>query len=100
MRLPRFRTLQGRIFAFFFGLLLLTQVAGYTLTSTIGWSIMKDMLAQDLRGGQQVFERLSQQNTQFLTQAARVLAADYGFREAIASDDTDLKTTVRASAPT
>lgn len=89
MRLPRFRTLQGRIFAFFFGLLLLTQVAGYTLTSTIGWSIMKDMLAQDLRGGQQVFERLSQQNTQFLTQAARVLAADYGFREAIASDDTD-----------
>ena len=89
MRQPRFRTLQGRIFAFFFGLLLLTQVAGYALTSTLGWSIMQDILAQDLRGGQQVFKRLSEQNTQFLTQAARVLTADYGFREAIASKDTD-----------
>ena len=89
MKLLRFRTLQGRIFAFFFGLLLLTQLGGYALTSTIGWSIMQDILAQDLRSGQQVFKRLSEQNTQFLTQAARVLAADYGFRAAIASGDTD-----------
>lgn len=89
MRLPRFKTLQGRIFAFFFGLLLLTQVAGYALTSTIGWSIMQELLARDLQGAQQVFKRLSEQNTVFLTQAARVLAADYGFREAIASNDTD-----------
>lgn len=89
MRLPRFKTLQGRIFAFFFGLLLLTQVAGYALTSTIGWSIMQELLARDLQGAQQVFKRLSEQNTAFLTQAARVLAADYGFREAIASNDTD-----------
>ncbi|MFN3716522.1 MAG: EAL domain-containing protein [Thiobacillus sp.] len=89
MRLPRFRTLQGRIFAFFFGLLLLTQVAGYALTSTVGWSIMQDIMAEDLRSGQQVFKRLSEQNTQFLTQAARVLTTDFGFREAIASKDND-----------
>lgn len=89
MKLPRFRTLQGRIFAFFFGLLLLTQLAGYALTNTIGWSIMQEILARDLQNGQQVFRRLSEQNTLFLTQAARVLAADYGFREAIATNDTD-----------
>ena len=89
MRLPRFKTLQGRIFAFFFGLLLLTQIAGYTLTSTIGWSIMQDILARDLRNKQQVFKRLSEQNTLLLIQTASVLAADYGFREAIASNDMD-----------
>lgn len=89
MELPRFATLQGRIFTFFFGLLLLTQLGGYVITSTIGWSIMQGILARDLQSGQQVFKRLSEQNTQFLTQAARVLAADYGFREAIASSDTE-----------
>ncbi len=89
MKFLRFKTLQGRIFGFFFGLLLLTQLGSILITSTIGYSIMGRMLGDELRSGKQVFMRLFEQNTAFLGQGARILAADYGFREAVGSNDAD-----------
>src|ERR1700759_1503515 len=39
--------------------------------------------------GSQVFSRLLETNRRQLTQAAQAVAADYGFREAVAAHDTD-----------
>lgn len=89
MKRPRFRSLQSRIFAFFFALLFLTQLGSILITSTLGYSIVGKMLGEELQTGKRVFTRLFDQNIAFLTQGARILAADYGFREAIASNDAD-----------
>jgi diguanylate cyclase (GGDEF)-like protein len=44
-------------------------------------------IAGELRTGEAVLKRLLEQNGQKLAEAARLLALDYGFRSAIASDD-------------
>ncbi|MEW6120814.1 MAG: EAL domain-containing protein [Pseudomonadota bacterium] len=89
MNLFRFRTLQSRIFAFFFALLFVTQLGSILVTSTLGYAIVGKMLGEELQTGKRVFMRLFEQNTAFLMQGARILASDYGFREAIASNDAD-----------
>lgn len=48
---------------------------------------LSDALNERLNIGAQVFQRAMAQNSQLLTQSARVLAADFGFREAVASKD-------------
>ena len=40
MRLPRLKTLQSRIFLFFFLLLLITQIGNVLITSTLGLGIV------------------------------------------------------------
>ncbi len=90
MALPAFlspQSLQFRIVALFLGLLLLVQVASLLL---IGNSINVNARASvnaELRTGERVFERLLAQNASQLTDAARLLAADFGFRAAVASND-------------
>ena len=81
------RRLQFRIIAFFLGLLLLVQVASLLL---IGHSIGVNARAAvntELRTGERVFARLLQQNAASLTDAARLLSQDFGFRAAVATKD-------------
>lgn len=83
---PRHR-LQIRIVGLFLGLLLVVQTASLLL---IGNSIGVNARAAvdaELRTGERVFARLLEQNASDLTAAARLMAADYGFREAVASRD-------------
>ena len=92
MRLPAFltpRRLQFRIVALFLGLLLVVQLASLVLISErIGVNGTAAVNAE-LRTAERVFERLLAQNAARLADASRVLAADYGFRAAVASNDGD-----------
>ncbi len=84
---PMARRLDVRIVVVFLGLLCLVQLASFI---TIRRSIDSNAHAQiavELRTGESVLRRLLAQNAQNLTEGARLLAADYGFRSAIASGD-------------
>ena len=84
---PMARRLDVRIVVVFLGLLGLVQLASFV---TIRRSIDANAHAQiavELRTGESVLRRLLAQNAQNLTEGARLLAADYGFRSAIASGD-------------
>lgn len=87
MKRFRFKTLQSQIFVFFFLLILATQLGSIVVTSTLGLAIVNQTLGEELETAKRVFVHLFDQNTAFLTQGARILAADYGFREAVASRD-------------
>ncbi len=83
------RRLSSRIVALFLGLLLAVQLAGFAV---VRWSIDHNarlLLGQDLAVGERIWARLLAQRAQKLTLGASVLAADYGFRSAAASGDTD-----------
>jgi len=83
----RMTRLRYRIVAVFLGLLLLVQLASLGLVShSIGRSA-RTAIETELTTGQRVFERVLAQRAARLTDAARVLASDYGFRDAVASQD-------------
>lgn len=87
--MSRFRalSLQGRIFLFFFLLILVIQIGGAIITSTLALGIVNRQISSDLATAKRVFTQMFEQNTRLLHQGARILAADYGFREAVASND-------------
>lgn len=81
------RSLQTRIVIFFVLLLCMLQGVAFVLISAANERIAKSQIAQDLTVGERVFRRLLDQNSQQLAQAAAVLAADFAFRDAIATRD-------------
>lgn len=82
-------SLKWKIAAWCAALLLVTQIGGLLLFGEVGrGSAMADAQA-DLKTGDRVFARLLDERASQLTQAARVLAADYGFREALLSQDKE-----------
>ncbi len=79
--------LSSRIVVLFLGLLLVVQGAGFVL---VRWSINDNahqLLARDLQSGEKVWSRLLELRAQKLAGAAGVLAADWGFLQALASED-------------
>lgn len=89
-RLPGWspRRLSTRIVVVFLGLLLLVQLLGF---AAVRYSIdhnARALLAENLAFGEQVWRRLLEQRAEKLTLAARVLAADWGFRTAVLAGDT------------
>ena len=82
-----FRSLELRIVVFFVILLAAVQVTAFFLVSAANQEIAKREIANQLEIGERVFKRLIEQNGRQLSQAATVLAADFGFREAIATRD-------------
>ena len=74
---------------FSLALLLLVQVAVYSVVRTSIDGNVRAQLAQELAIGDKVWWRLLDQNAQKLRQGAAVLAADYGFRSALSSGDTE-----------
>lgn len=87
MRRLKLDTLSGRIFAFFFALMLIAQLGSIWISSTLGDSIARQTLREELATAERVVRRQLAQNTDYLALGARVLAADYGFREAMMSRD-------------
>ena len=81
------RSLQTRIVVFFILLLCVVQGVAFVLISAANERTAKSQIAQDLTVGQRVFRRLLDQNIQQLAQASSVLAADFAFRDAIATRD-------------
>lgn len=80
-------TLSGRIFVFFFVLILIAQLGSIGISSTLSDSITRQTLRNELVTAERVVRRQLAQNTDYLDLGARVLAADYGFREAMMSRD-------------
>ncbi|MGN6389608.1 MAG: EAL domain-containing protein [Burkholderiaceae bacterium] len=85
----RFRSLESRIITLFLVLILLVQSIGFVLIRSGIETNARTAIAAELAIGERVFSRLLQQNAQNLTQGARLLASDYGFRQAIGTDDRE-----------
>jgi len=77
----------GRMILFFVALLVLVQLAVFVSISVRSGQIAQLSADHQLEVGERVFERLWAQNNTQLEQEAAVLTADYGLREALASND-------------
>jgi diguanylate cyclase (GGDEF)-like protein len=82
-----FRSLQHRIVIVFVGLLVLVMALLLALVTRNNARIVAAEVERELSVGTQVFSNLVEQNRRQLETAATVLAADFAFREAIATQD-------------
>jgi len=90
--LPAFinpRRLQARIVAVYLGLLIVVQAVSYWFIQDSIDRNARASIHTELLTGEKVFLRLLSQNADNLAQATRVLAADYGFRSAVATGDQE-----------
>lgn len=94
MRLYR---LQSKIVALFIILIAVVQLAGFVAIRAAIERNARQAVSEELVLGERVFGRLLEQNAQKLTQGARLLASDYGFRQAIGTDDRDTISSVLAN---
>ncbi|MBU0602956.1 MAG: EAL domain-containing protein [Gammaproteobacteria bacterium] len=85
----KLNSLQWRIAAWCAMLLLVTQLGGLALFGQVGRANALDDVRAELKTGDRVLSRLLEQRADQLTQAARVLAADFGFRSAVTSNDNE-----------
>ncbi|WP_413456871.1 putative bifunctional diguanylate cyclase/phosphodiesterase [Herbaspirillum huttiense] len=94
MRLYR---LESKIVALFITLIVVVQLAGFVAIRTAIDRNARSAISEELVIGERVFTRLLDQNAQKLTQGARLLASDFGFRQAIGTDDRDTIASVLAN---
>ncbi|HEY4069157.1 MAG TPA: EAL domain-containing protein [Burkholderiaceae bacterium] len=79
----------ARIIAFSLALLFLIQIASFSaIRASLGQHARSALPAQ-LLTGERVLLSLLDQNAQKLSEGARLLAADYGFRSAVQSNDAE-----------
>ena len=87
--LMHLRSLQARILALFLMVVVAVQVGAFVLVNTVGGASARNTIGEELVAGARVFDRLLDEDTQRLVQGARVLAADYAFREAIGTRERE-----------
>ena len=87
--LLRFNSLESRIVVFFVVLFMVVQLAAFVSIRFALEQSARNNLRQELNVGERIFKRLLEQNSQQLVEATSVLTYDFGFREAIASNDRD-----------
>jgi diguanylate cyclase (GGDEF)-like protein len=92
-----FASLRSRILALFLLVVIGVQAGGFVLVNTVGGASARNTIREELAAGARVFDRLIEEDTHRLVQGARVIAADHGFREAIASRD---RAAIRSSLAT
>jgi hypothetical protein len=83
------RSLQSHILALFLALMVVVQVGGFALVSTVGMTAARKSIGEDLVAGALVFDRLLEQETYRLVQAARLMSANDTFRKVIATGNRD-----------
>jgi diguanylate cyclase (GGDEF)-like protein len=83
------RSVGARLIALFLGLLLAVQAASFTALRASLSEHAHSVLPGRLEVGERLLQSLLDQRAQKLVEGARLLAADYGFREALASNDAD-----------
>jgi diguanylate cyclase (GGDEF)-like protein len=81
------RSLQSRILALFLLLMVIVQVGSFFLINTVGTSAARKTVGETLVSGARVFDRLLEQDTRRTVQGARLMSADYAFREVISTGD-------------
>jgi diguanylate cyclase (GGDEF)-like protein len=82
------RSLQSRIVAFFLLLMVIVQVGSFLLINTVGTAAARKTVGETLVSGARVFDRLLEQDTGRTVQGARLMSADYAFREVISTGDS------------
>ncbi len=99
MNFPRLplRSLQARIFALCLLLVVIVQAGGFLLIKTAGLTAARRSVGAEIVAGARVFDRFLRQDTEHLVQGARLLTADYAFREAVATGDRDTLASVLAN---
>ena len=85
----KLRSLQAHIVVLFMLLMLFVQLAGLVVSQTTITENVRTSVGEQLVAGEKVLRHLLAQNGQQLEQAGRVLAADHGFREALATEDRE-----------
>jgi diguanylate cyclase (GGDEF)-like protein len=93
----RIQRLQTRIIIFFVALLVVVQGAAFWFVNAANSGNTHAKIEEELNVGQRVFARLLEQNADKLMLTARVLAADFAVREAIATHDTETIASVLAN---
>jgi len=83
------RNLQYRILALFLLLIFVVQVVSLVLINMVGGNSARSTVGAEVAAGARVFDRLLEQDAQRLVQGARLMAADYAFREVIATGDRE-----------
>ncbi len=87
--LPSWWGLGTRFVVLFLALLLLIQAAGFATFRAGIAANARAQVADELGTGERALQRLLAQGATRLADAARLLAADWGFREAVNSDDLE-----------
>ncbi|HJV49065.1 MAG TPA: EAL domain-containing protein [Geothrix sp.] len=88
MARPRFQKLHTQIVFALALLLLLAQAATMVSINRILTRSTREDMQQSLRKGAKVFQQMREAKGQQLGQAAQLLAADYAFRQTVATKDT------------
>ena len=70
-------------------LLLIVQAAGFAVVRATIDRTARSQIARELDTDENVWRRLLDQNAEKLRQGSALLAADYGFRSAVNSDDEE-----------
>ena len=83
-----FENLRTRIVVLFATLLVLVHGMGYLLIDAANYQIAKETIKQELGVGERIFLRLLDQQRDQLEQSAALLASEFGFRQAVATNDT------------
>lgn len=83
-----FENLRTRIVLLFATMLMLVQGLGFLLINAANYQIAKETIEQELGVGERIFLRLLDQQREQLEQSAALLASEYAFRKAIATNDT------------
>ena len=91
------RSIGGRIIVLFLGLLLAVQVASFLALRASLAEHAQRVLPAKLRAGERLLQDLLDRRAQTLINGARLLAADYGFREAVSSNDAETIVSVLAN---
>ena len=82
------RSLHSRIVLFFTILLMVVQLIAFYAINSSSQELAKIQNIQSLRTGEMFFQQLSDQNRQRLIDTANLLSADFGFRKAVATNDS------------
>ncbi|MEP7099701.1 MAG: cache domain-containing protein, partial [Burkholderiales bacterium] len=83
------RSIGARIVTLSLGLLFAIQIASFSAISASLGQHARSVLPEQLQVGERVLLSLLAQNAQKLSQGATVLAADYGFKQAVMSNDAE-----------
>ncbi|MGZ3238384.1 MAG: diguanylate cyclase domain-containing protein, partial [Burkholderiaceae bacterium] len=84
----RLRSLESRIVTLFLLLILAVQLVGFfAIRAGINHNA-RASIRDELAVGEHIFKRLLEQNAQKLSEAARSLTLDFGFRQAVGNNDS------------
>jgi diguanylate cyclase (GGDEF)-like protein len=83
----RITSLHARIAILFVLLMLVVQGVGFIVIRTVISANARSNVNEELAITERVFEQVLRANSEKLTQAASITAADFGFRKAVASDN-------------